>query len=247
MPALIMTLLAALAIIAVLVCAGPAAAFGNYAHGNATACDSCHPISEAVPPTVADCANCHTGFKVPTSSYTCYTCHAPGEDVQAIKTGAPTACTDTCHLSNGTTHTHNPHPDRGTCTTAGCHNVTTSSTAANGSPHHIGEVVPQVKKSSLTLSLSGLRSGVLRLRKSVTAKGVLKPFRAATVKITVQRKVSGTWRTATTKSRSANATSGAYSWTYKPTKKGAYRVHTTSAKTTLYTAATSPWRTFTVK
>ena len=107
--------------------------------------------------------------------------------------------------------------------------------------------VANVQKSSLTLSLSGLKSGVLRLGRSVTAKGTLKPIRAAAVKITVQRKVSGTWRTVTTKSRTTNATSGAYSWTYKPGKKGAYRVHTTVAKTTFYTAATSPWRTFTVK
>jgi hypothetical protein len=104
-----------------------------------------------------------------------------------------------------------------------------------------------VQKCSLTLSLSGLKSGVLRLGKSVTAKGTLKPAWATTVKITVQRKVNGAWKTVTTKSRSANATSGAYSWTYKPTKKGSYRWQTSVAKSTYYTAATSTWKTCTVK
>jgi hypothetical protein len=104
-----------------------------------------------------------------------------------------------------------------------------------------------VQKCSLTLSLSGLKSGALKLGKSVTAKGAMKPAWAATVKITVQRKVSGAWKTVATKSRTANATSGAYSWSYKPTKKGSYRMQTSSAKSAHYTAAVSTWKTCTVK
>lgn len=105
----------------------------------------------------------------------------------------------------------------------------------------------RVEKSSLTLSLSGPKSGVLRFHKSITAKGLLKPARAATVKLTAQRKINGKWRTAATRSRTANATSGAYSLTYKPSKKGTYRVHTTVAKSTNHTSATSVWKTFRVK
>ena len=104
-----------------------------------------------------------------------------------------------------------------------------------------------VQKCSLTLSLSGLKSGVCKYGKSVASKGTIKPAWAATVKITVQRKVSGTWKTVTTKARTANATSGAYSWTYKPTKKGSYRIQTSVAKSTYYTSAASPWRACTVK
>ena len=104
-----------------------------------------------------------------------------------------------------------------------------------------------VQKCSLTLSLSGLKSGVLQYGKSVTAKGTMKPAWAATVKITVQRKISGAWKTVTTKSVAANATSGVYSWGYKPTKKGSYRLQTSVAASTYYTAATSPWSTCTVK
>ena len=104
-----------------------------------------------------------------------------------------------------------------------------------------------VQKSSVSFSLSGLKSGVCKYGKSVIAKGTLKPVRAATVKITVQRKVSGTWKTVTTKSRTTSAASGAYRWTYKPTKKGSYRIRTSVAKSTYYTSASSPWRTCKVK
>lgn len=112
--------------------------------------------------------------------------------------------------------------------------------------HSIAVTFAAPIKTAVTLKLTGLRSGVLRLHKIVTAKGVLTPAHAATAKITIQRKVSGTWRTVTTKSRTTSA-SGAYSTTYKPTKKGAYRMQTSVAKTTKYAASKSPYRTFTVK
>jgi hypothetical protein len=40
---------------------------------------------------------------------------------------------------------------------------------------------------------------------------------------------------------------GAYSWKYKPAKKGAYRARATITRTTTCTAATTKWLTFTVK
>ena len=40
---------------------------------------------------------------------------------------------------------------------------------------------------------------------------------------------------------------GAYTWTYKPGKKGAYRVKASVTKTSTYTSATAKVRTFKVK
>ncbi len=75
-------------------------------------------------------------------------------------------------------------------------------------------------KCTATIALTGLRSGVLKLRKSVTIKGVVKPAHAGSAKLTIQRKVGARWVAAKTVARAINATSGAYSYAYKPTKAG---------------------------
>jgi hypothetical protein len=43
------------------------------------------------------------------------------------------------------------------------------------------------------------------------------------------------------------STSGAYSWSYKPARRGSYRLRVTIGKTTGATAASTTWRTFKVK
>jgi hypothetical protein len=100
--------------------------------------------------------------------------------------------------------------------------------------------------SNLSLTLAGLRSGAVRLGKTVTARGALKPARATRVTLTLQRKVGGKWVKVTTKTAPVNATSGAFSCVCKPAKKGAYRMQATVAGTTAYAKATSAWRSFTV-
>ena len=100
----------------------------------------------------------------------------------------------------------------------------------------------------LTLKLSGLKGGtVLRLRRYVTAKGVVTPSALAggKVKCQVQRWVHR-WATVKTVLRTIGS-SGAYSWSYKPAKKGSYRLRATVIKTATNTAVRTTWRGFKVK
>jgi Tol biopolymer transport system component len=99
-----------------------------------------------------------------------------------------------------------------------------------------------------TLKLSGLTSGAMRLGRSVTATGKVTPTSLAgsKVKLTVQRKRSARWVTLKSVARTISA-SGAYSWKYKPARRGAYRMRATIAKTAALAAATTKWRSFKVK
>jgi hypothetical protein len=98
-----------------------------------------------------------------------------------------------------------------------------------------------------TLRLSGLRSGVLRLRSRVTVKGVVTPAALAGDKVTLQvQRRTGRWVKAKTVSLTIRA-GGAYSWQYRPGARGSYRVRATMAKTATHLAVTTNWRTFRVK
>ena len=103
-------------------------------------------------------------------------------------------------------------------------------------------------KPKLTLKLGGLKSGAVTLGRSVTAGGALMPTSLAGSKValTVQMKSGTRWARVKTASATINA-AGAYSWKYKPTKKGAYRVQAEIAGTAAHAAARTAWRTFTVK
>jgi len=100
----------------------------------------------------------------------------------------------------------------------------------------------------VTLNLSGLTSGAMRLGKSVTAKGKVTPASLAgsKVKLTVQKKKGTRWVTLKSVTRTISLT-GAYSWKYKPAKRGAYRMRATIAKSATHTAAKTKWRPFKVK
>jgi len=300
---------------------------GSYNHGGAS-CSSCHTGGfSAATASSAKCITCHTGYVVINATKKCWTCHTPGQNMAPIKTGVPASCTATCHLANGTTHQHNPHPTRGTCTT--CHNVTTSYNNANGSPHHKAQAPAAPKVTSftpasgpvgtsvtltgtgftgatkvafhgaaattfsvssaikitatvpsgatsgtiavttasgtgtsatsftvtappftptLTLKLSGLTSGAIKLGQRVTAKGKVTPTSLAGSKVTltVQKKNGARWVKVKRVARTISAT-GTYSWKYKPLKRGAYRMRATIAKTAAHTAAKTVWRKFKVK
>ena len=100
----------------------------------------------------------------------------------------------------------------------------------------------------VTLKLSGLTRGALKLGKSVTATGIVTPVSLAGSKVTltVQMKKGAKW--VTTKTASAPISpSGTYSWKYKPAKKGAYRMQTTIAETATNMAAETTWLPFKVK
>jgi hypothetical protein len=103
-------------------------------------------------------------------------------------------------------------------------------------------------RPKVTLKLSGLTSGVMRLGRRVTAKGVVTPTRLAgsSVKLTVQKKQGTRWVKVKRVARTISAT-GTYAWRYKPARKGAYRMRATIAKTAAHTAARTTWRPFKVK
>jgi photosystem II stability/assembly factor-like uncharacterized protein len=106
----------------------------------------------------------------------------------------------------------------------------------------------QVPAATLTLKLSGLRSGALKHGRRVTAKGTVRPRSLVGRKVTlsVQRKRGHKWVTVKTVRRTIRA-KGAYSWAYRPSKRAAYRLRAAVAKTVKTAAARTKWRTFKVK
>jgi hypothetical protein len=100
-------------------------------------------------------------------------------------------------------------------------------------------------KASLTLKLSRTR---LALGNSLKAYGKLRPasVAASTVKLTVQRRVNGIWRTVRSASAATDG-SGAYAWRHKPSRRGSYRLRTTLAATVAHTSARTGWAAFSVR
>jgi photosystem II stability/assembly factor-like uncharacterized protein len=106
----------------------------------------------------------------------------------------------------------------------------------------------QVPAPTVTLKLSGLRRGALKLGKRVAANGKATPRNLAgsKVELKVQKKSVRKWVTVKTVKRVISA-KGAYGWKYKPAKKGGYRVQAAIAKTATHASAKTKWRTFKVK
>ena len=100
----------------------------------------------------------------------------------------------------------------------------------------------------LTLKLSGLASSFLRLGRLVTATGVVTPTSLAGGKLTltVQRLRNGHWLTVARLTRTISAT-GTYKATYKPAKRGSYRIRTTIAKSATNMSAQTVWHMFKVR
>jgi hypothetical protein len=101
---------------------------------------------------------------------------------------------------------------------------------------------------TLTLKLSGLKRGALKLGRSVSASGRVTPSRFARskVKLTVQRKRGRKWITVKSVTRTGSSR-GVYGWKYKPAWRGSYRVQATITATTKSAAVATKWRTFKVK
>jgi hypothetical protein len=97
----------------------------------------------------------------------------------------------------------------------------------------------------VTLALSGLKKGVVKIGREVLAKGKVTPTSLAgsKVMITVQRKSGGKWRTVKRVMRKIS-TKGTYFWRYLPVRSGTYRMRTTIAKTSTRSFAASQRRGF---
>ena len=99
----------------------------------------------------------------------------------------------------------------------------------------------------LTLKLSGLTRGALKLGKRLTARGKVTPASLAggKVKLTVQRKQVGTWRKVKGLACTIGA-NGTFGATYKPAQKGGYRIQARIAATATHAAAATRWLAFKV-
>ena len=96
----------------------------------------------------------------------------------------------------------------------------------------------------------GLSRTSLPLGATVTVKGRLTPARpGGYVKLTYQRKVNGVWKTVVTKSRAVTSTAAysTYSHTYKPLKRGSWRVRASAGATTTLIGYKTVYKYFTVK
>jgi photosystem II stability/assembly factor-like uncharacterized protein len=100
----------------------------------------------------------------------------------------------------------------------------------------------------VTLKISGLHGGRVTLGNRVTASGKVIPGYEAgdRVTVTVQRKRGAHWVAATSSARTQTAT-GAYSWRYRPTALGTYRMKASVRATTGHPAAKTLWKTFSVR
>jgi hypothetical protein len=241
-PAILFLAVVLLLAAALLAAGAPQAkAVASYAHDGATACDDCHTTVPAV--TNGKCITCHTSFQVQRPGATCWTCHNPGQDMSGVGPGAPATCTQTCHRpdppdTDVPDSGHNPHPQLGLCTT--CHNVSMSATAANGSPHHTANA------TTVTLRVS---PSVVRVRRPVRATGVVTPvgeLNGKKVVVRFQRKAGARWVTMKT-ARPTVRSVGSYSFTYRPAKKGSWRVRSSIPATDDYFGSLSRYRNFRVR
>jgi outer membrane protein assembly factor BamB len=110
-----------------------------------------------------------------------------------------------------------------------------------------GPATPPVQAPTFTITLRGLKHGVLRFRRSVTVQGTLTPLSAPfleePVQATVQFKRRGRWATVLGHYTSY---AGAFSMLYKPKMRGAYRVRVLMPKSAEHVAVTSTWNVFRV-
>ena len=156
------------------------------------------------------------------SNTACGTCHDSGP--------APSACASaTCHgAASGIIAAQAQHGTAGCGTTAGCHGV-----------------APGVVTTTMTAKVAPTS---VKVKKSVKVTGTAGPadsLAGAKVAFKVERKVGTKWVKMKTGSATVMAT-GAFTWSYKTTKKGSHHVIVSIAKSSTYTAK-SMTKTFKVK
>jgi len=242
----LLLLVAVIAVGVFAVFAGPAAAYQTFEHYTATACANCHPNGTSTPPTNAQCTACHTGgFTALTvagstkATGTCWGCHTPGQDMSGVKAtsaGCSSAAAG-CHATGAAA----PHVGATNTTCLTCHGTTVTSTNPGTSPHHVTGVTA---KPVLTVALS---PSSVKVKKSIKASGLAYTGPSASkVSVTVQKQSGAKWTKVTSKVVTATS-AGAWSYSYKATKKGSFRVLTTTPAVTGVSAGSVTSKTFKVK
>jgi hypothetical protein len=178
---------------------------------------------------IGPCVSCHpmaaTHANVNHSSLGCTSCH-PGSPATTPPTPAKCA---SCHgapaiLASAT------HVATKCNTTPGCHGVP----------------IPTPITTSVSLKVAPTS---IKLKKSVTATGAVTPvvdLVGIKVALKAEIKVGKAWKKSGANLATVSAT-GTYSWTYKPAKKGTYRMTATILKTSAYNGSKSLTRAFKVK
>ncbi len=113
--------------------------------------------------------------------------------------------------------------------TPGCHGVLPSS-----SPSPTATATP-IAATKMTLKVNPAK---VKVRKAVKISGTAKPIptlKGAKVTLKIERKAGAKWVKSKTAAKTVSA-KGAFALSYKPTKKGSYRVTASIAKTKTYTA-----------
>jgi len=147
----------------------------------------------------------------------CATCHTAGAGAPP-----PSACAS-CHGAAAIVATH----PTGACTIAGCH------------------AAPEPVITSVSLRVA---PASIKLKKTVKATGSVTPvadLAGMRVLLKAEIRVGKAWRAA----RAGSATvsdAGRYVWTYKPAKKGSYRMTASIRATGDYKGSKSPTRRFKV-
>ncbi|HJW74312.1 MAG TPA: hypothetical protein VJ787_01400 [Thermoleophilia bacterium] len=148
---LVIVLLAVVTCVVLAVAAGPAFAFGSWAHGNGTVNAQCFagchtgPSGISAGGTNAECQSCHTGFQEPNpaANQDCWSCHQPGQSMTPSQ--QQSGCTGVCHMqvpgtssytNDQTPHGVTPHYASAVKNCTICHGVAVSWTAPDASPHH---------------------------------------------------------------------------------------------------------------
>jgi hypothetical protein len=174
----------------------------------------------------------------------CESCH--GKDATHAKPSHTTLACTSCHLTNTATP-----PTPAAC--ASCHGASAILASASHVSQGCGTTpgchgVPSIDPITTAVSLKVAPTSI-KLKKTVKATGTVTPaadLAGIKVALKAEIKVGKAWKKAKTTSSVVSAT-GTYSWTYKPAKKGTYRMTATIVATTEHKGSKSPTRAFKVK
>ena len=166
------------------------------------------PTFDTAAKGIGPCDSCHgvaaTHANVNHATVPCATCHTSG-----TATPPPPAACASCHGESAIWRSR-PHVSQNCGTTPGCHGV------------------PPVEPITTAVSLKVAPTSI-KFKKTVKATGTVTPAaELAGIKVALKSeiKVGSAWKKAATKAVTVSAT-GTYSWTYKPAKKGTYRMSAT--------------------
>jgi len=171
----------------------------------------------------------------------CESCH--GKDATHAKPSHTTLACTSCHLTNTATP-----PTPAAC--ASCHGASAILASASHVSQGCGTTpgchgAPEPITTAVSLKVAPTS---IRLKKTVKATGAVTPAAdlvGIKVVLKAEMKVGSAWKAAKTTTSVVSAT-GTYSWTYKPAKKGSYRMTASIVATTEHQGSKSPTKLFKV-